>query len=432
MIYRFSARQFLVKQLVIFACCGWLGYLFGYMWPALLLCAAVTLILHYRALIGLIHWLWHKNLLYPPVSKGVWGHVYDGFYRRIKGYRKKQKTLSKTIRQYRDGAEALPDAAVVLDLHFNIRWSNKKANRLLNIRWPQDSAQRITNLVRSPELTRYLKKREFNEPCSLVSPDKPEQQLEMRFMPYGQYQYLLLARDVSQLKRIEKMRRDFVANVSHELKTPLTVMRGYVEMMLDEDTMRPHWQKSLQSMEMQVSRMDRLVQQLLVLSKVELNNPDDMEQRINIATMIDNIITEVQWLNHQKAHDIRLNIDSTLDLLGVESEIKSAFSNLIINAINYTDDNGVIEIRWNRKGDECRFSVTDNGCGIAPSDISRLTERFYRVDKSRSRDTGGTGLGLAIVKHVANNHNGELIIDSELGQGSTFVIVFPSSQSIVG
>lgn len=431
MIYRFSLKHFLFKQILILLASCLVGYWFDQL--ALVVSGVVLsmLIWNYRHLIRLIDWLWQKNLLHPPESSGIWGHVYDGIYRRIKKYRRKQKQLNSRIRQFRDGAEALPDAAIVLGLDFSIRWSNKKAMRLLGIKWPADSGQRLTNLVRSPPLTTYLEKADFSEPCSILSPDDDNQQLEMRFMTYGDDQFLLLARDVSQLKRLEMMRRDFVANVSHELKTPLTVMRGYVEMVQDDNDLPSHWSKSFDVIEQQVTRMDRLVQQLLVLSKVEVHSQEDTRSKIYMAQLIEQLLEDIHWLNKLKQHKISVSINPSLGILGIESELKSACSNLIVNAMNYTPDGGTIKVSWQQVGDYCEFSVCDNGCGIEEKDISRLSERFYRVDKSRSRDTGGTGLGLAIVKHVANHHRAKLHIESVFGKGSTFTLQFAVQDSFI-
>ena len=431
MIYRFSLHRFIAKQLLIFAFIALVGYWFDQITIFLLLGLVISLIWNYRHLNKLITWLWQKNLLHPPESNGIWGHVYDGIYRRIKNYRKKQKELNHRIRQFRDGAEALPDAAIVLGLDFSIRWSNKKASRLLGIRWPADSGQRISNLIRSPHLAKYIKKQDFSEPCSLLAPNNELQQLELRFMNYGDEQYLLLARDVSHLKRVERMRRDFVANVSHELKTPLTVVRGYVEMIKEDDSLSDHWAKSFVAIEQQVTRMDRLVQQLLVLSKVEVNIEEDIRSKINVPKVINQLVEDVHWLNNEKQHLLNVDMDPRLGILGIDSELKSAFSNLIVNAMNYTAKGGNINISWKVVDNYCVFSVNDDGCGIAPDDISRLSERFYRVDKSRSRDTGGTGLGLAIVKHVANHHRANLLIESELNKGSTFSLRFAKQDSFV-
>lgn len=424
MIYRFSLKQFFTKILILTLMSAAIGYWLDGLFVVISLTFLATLIWQYRHVVEIINWLWHKNVLYPPESKGVWGHIYDGIYRRIKTYRSKQKKLNAQVRQFRDGAEALPDAVIVLDLDLAIRWANKKASRILDIHWPADSGQRINNLVRSPKLTKYLDKRNFELPCKISSPRNDEQQLELRFMVYGDNQYLLLVRDVSQSNRLEAMRRDFVANVSHELKTPLTVVRGYVEMIKDDPQLAEHWRYSMQEIDQQVNRMDRLVQQLLVLSKVEVAGHENIENKVNVAVLITQIVSELNWLIEQKNHHITLNINSDFGLLGIESEIKSAFTNLIINAVNYTPDNGEITIGWQKTSANWQFFVKDNGCGILSTDIPRLTERFYRVDKSRSRDTGGTGLGLAIVKHVANHHNAHLQIDSEYNKGSRFSILF--------
>lgn len=431
MIYRFSLKHFLFKQILILIISSLIGYWVGHLALVLSVFLLFSLVWNYRHLTRLIDWLWQKNLLHPPESKGIWGHVYDGIYQRIKKYRRKQMQLNSRIRQFRDGAEALPDAAIVIGLDFSILWSNKKATRLLGIKWPADAGQRLNNLVRSPSLTKYLDKADFSEPCSILSPDDDNQQLEMRFMTYGDNQYLLLARDVSQLKRLEMMRRDFVANVSHELKTPLTVMRGYVEMIQDDSDLPSQWAKSFNVIEQQVTRMDRLVQQLLVLSRVEVNSQEDIRSQVHMPKLIEHLLEDIHWLNKQKHHKISIAIDPRLGILGIESELKSACSNLMVNAMNYTPDGGSIKVNWQKVDDYCEFSVSDNGCGIEDKDISRLSERFYRVDKSRSRDTGGTGLGLAIVKHVAHHHNADLFITSTYGKGSTFTLRFSVADSFI-
>ena len=221
------------------------------------------------------------------------------------------------------------------------------------------------------------------------------------------------------------MRREFVANVSHELKTPLTVVRGYVEMIQEtEHALDSHWQNVFGTIEGQVTRMERLVEQLLSLSKVE-NNRDDIDMaQVNMPFLVNNLVEDVKWLNQEKNHEILANITSDFGVYGVETELKSACTNLISNAIAYTPANGVIEVSWQRNGDKMVFSVKDNGDGIKAEHVNRLTERFYRIDKSRSRDTGGSGLGLAIVKHVLLHHKAELVITSEWGKGSEFAIFF--------
>jgi two-component system phosphate regulon sensor histidine kinase PhoR len=430
MFYRFSGQRLVTKLVVIIAGSAAIGYALELFWPVLVLTLAVILTWHYLHLFRLIKWLWKKKLLTPPTGKGVWSHVYDGIYRKLRQYRQKQKELNGIIRRFLDGAEALPDAAVVLSLDYAIRWSNKKAARLLGVHWPGDAMQRIDNLLRSPEFSDYLTLADFQRPFTLDSPVNEQIKLELRFMAYGDEQLLMLARDVSQLNRLQEIRRDFVANVSHELKTPLTVVRGYMEMVQTSDfSQDPQWQHAFASIEGQVTRMDRLVEQLLVLSRVEIDGEQQGKVLINMQALISQLIDEAAWLNQEKQHKIIADIDESLGLWGIESEIKSACSNLLMNAIAYTQAQGEISIRWQRSAGQVCFSVKDNGPGIKAEHINRLTERFYRVDKSRSRNTGGSGLGLAIVKHVLQHHNGSLQINSRWRQGSEFSLQFPLSET---
>jgi len=401
------------------------GYFLGSVWAALALCSLTIIGWHYKHIYELINWIWQSKAISPPQADGVWGDIYNGLYRQTKKHRQKQKKLNDKLRQFRDGAEALPDAALVLFKDFTIQWGNKKAQKLLGVRTSGDIGQRIDNLIRFPEFSRYLDAQNWDTPCHIVSPVNNNIHLELRFMAYGTEHFLFIARDVSKIRRLEEMRRDFVANVSHELKTPLTVVRGYVEMIqMEKEAFNPHWQKTFATIESQVSRMDRLVEQLLILSRTEINIDNHDQQLVNVPELVEDLIEDSQWLNSEKKHTITSEIDSSIGLLGFDTELKSAFSNLLSNAIGYTSPNGHIHITWKKEGSKMKYSVKDDGPGIAKKHISRLTERFYRVDKSRSRDTGGSGLGLAIVKHVLNHHHAELKIKSELEQGSEFIIYF--------
>lgn len=423
-----SAVQLLFKAL------GWLllgflvGYSIGYTTITIVIFSLVLIAWQHHHLNKLVDWLWRSKAISPPQAEGAWGRVYDGLNRIIQKYRRKQKQLNEKIRRFRDGAEALPDAALVLSTDLTILWGNQKAQQLMGIRWPGDVGQRIDNLIRFPEFTQYIEKADFEQPCNVPSPVNSEIQLELRMMPYGSEQVLFLARDISKVYRLDEMRRDFVANVSHELKTPLTVMRGYVEMVQSAGSgVDARWQSAFNTMEDQVTRMDRLVEQLLILSRVEVNTDIAGKLLIKMPLLIEGLINDADWLNQEKSHEITTNICPELDLYGIDSEIKSACSNLISNAIAYTPLNGKIEVSWQLDGARAKFMVKDNGEGIRPIDLNRLTERFYRVDKSRSRDTGGSGLGLAIVKHVASHHQAELVINSVYGQGSEFSLYFDSS-----
>ncbi|TYK65196.1 phosphate regulon sensor histidine kinase PhoR [Colwellia echini] len=432
MHFRLSITHIIYRLLVILLASACVGWLIGFVFLTMLLSTLVLLLWNYHHLLKLINWLWQSKSLSPPQSEGIWGDLFDGLYHQIKQQRNKQKLLNEKIRRFRDGAEALPDAALMLSEEWTIEWGNKKAQRLLGVRWPDDYGQRIDNLLRAPEFGEYLAHKNFDSPCLLVSPMNSDMQLEIRIMAYGSDDVLLLARDISNIQRLEDMRRDFVANVSHELKTPLTVVRGYVEMIQAADnTFEPLWQKAFQTIEGQVSRMDRLVEQLLNLAKVENNSSDD-KQTVNMAHLISTLVDEVTWLNQEKNHQIELNITTDVGVVGYETELKSACANLISNAIAYTPANGCIDVSWQMMGNKAVFSVKDNGDGIKPEHVNRLTERFYRIDRSRSRDTGGSGLGLAIVKHVLHHHQAELIINSYWGQGSEFSIHFdPSTLSVL-
>ena len=427
MYFRLSFKNIVSRLLAILIASAFVGWLFDHVLLVMLASSIFLLIWHYHHLFKLIKWLWQSKALSPPQASGVWGYLYDGLYRQIKQQRNKQKQLNEKIRRFRDGAEALPDAALMLSEELTVEWGNKKAHRLLGVRWPDDFGLRIDNLLRAPEFADYLALENFESPCLLTSPVQPAVQLEIRIMAYGSEHVLLLARDISNLQRLEDMRRDFVANVSHELKTPLTVVRGYVEMIqASKEEFDPHWQKAFQTIEGQVSRMDRLVEQLLNLAKVENNTHDD-KQWVDMAQLITTLVDEVTWLTQDKQHKITLDISTNVYVFGCETELKSACANLLSNAIAYTPANGCIDVSWQLQGDKAIFSVKDNGDGIKPEDVNRLTERFYRIDRSRSRDTGGSGLGLAIVKHVLHHHQAELVINSHWGQGSEFSIYFDKS-----
>lgn len=327
--------------------------------------------------------------------------------------------------RFHSGIEALPDAALILSTDLFILSGNKKAQRLLGVRFPDDVGKHIEQVLNDPLLSEYLSQDNFESPCLITSPINDELQLEISVMSFGGERVILMSRAIAKYHRMKKMRREFVANVSHELKTPLTVVRGYVEMIQDTDhALDPQWQKIFGTIEGQVSRMERLVEQLLSLSKVENNRDYDDMKRVDMPNLIRNLVEDAKWLNQVKQHEIRTNITQGIGVFGIDTELKSACANLISNAIAYTSPHGVIEISWRKSAEKIVFSVKDNGDGIKPEKLTRLTERFYRIDKSRSRDTGGSGLGLAIVKHVLLHHKAELVITSTWGEGSEFSIYF--------
>ncbi len=334
-------------------------------------------------------------------------------------------TITKKNFRFYTGIEALPDAALILSPDLVIMSGNKKAQRLLGVRFPDDVGKHIEQLLIDPEFSDYLQQGNFETPCSIKSPINDELQLEISVMSFGGEQVILMSRAIAKYHRLKKMRREFVANVSHELKTPLTVVRGYVEMIQETDhALDPHWKEVFTTIEGQVSRMERLVEQLLSLSKVENTRDDEDMKPVDMPVLVENLVEDARWLNQIKKHELRTHISQGIGVFGIETELKSACANLLSNAIAYTPTGGIIDVSWRRNGDKVIFSVKDNGDGIKADQLNRLTERFYRIDKSRSRDTGGSGLGLAIVKHVLLHHKAELVITSTWGQGSEFAIYF--------
>ncbi|KPW02140.1 MULTISPECIES: phosphate regulon sensor histidine kinase PhoR [unclassified Pseudoalteromonas] len=431
-MYRVVNKQALAKRLFMyFLPLLLVGVLVGAPFLLLFLGSFALLIWHYHQLYRLSDWLLNQRSFNPPEGEGAWEQVFEGIYHLQHRNRKKRNELADLIRRFRDGAEAVPDAVVVLQKDLSIIWCNQLALKVLGLQWPTDHGQRLDNLIRDPKFAKYMHKACFDEPLELDGGHSYDQTLEFRVMPYASSQLMMVVRDVTRLKQLEQMRKDFVANVSHELRTPLTVVTGYLEM-LDSDSLPPPamWQKAQTTMLEQCKRMDSLVNQLLSLSRIEGARRQDNDKPVNVPQLLTYIQTEAQSLNQDKGHELIFNVDASLDIKGAEDELRSAFSNLVFNAIHYTKPSGKIVVDWQLKNNQAAFSVTDNGDGIAAEHINRLTERFYRVDKARSRTTGGSGLGLAITKHVLTRHDSRLDISSKLGQGSTFAFAFGSEKVV--
>lgn len=362
----------------------------------------------------------------PPDSIGVWGDVFSGIYRLQRRNKKRQKRLVKLLGRFRETTEAMPDGVVVMQASGVIEWWNESGGRLLDLKYPQDAGQRLTNLIRTPEFLSFIQRNNKHEILNLVAPADKNKIIAVQITPYGIDQSLLIARDVTLLQRVEQIRRDFVANISHELRTPLTVMSGFLETLsADESIDDANLKRSLELMKQQSKRMHRLVEDLMLLSKLENEQRPIKHEVVAVPQLLSTLREEALIISGDRNHQITLDIDDDLYLHGDGKELDSAFSNLIINAVNYTPVGGAINIRWYQDDDGAHLSVSDTGIGIPPHHLSRITERFYRVDVARSRETGGSGLGLAIVKHALNRHEAGLRIDSEVGRGSTFICDFP-------
>ena len=391
----------------------------------MLLGSIALLIWHYKQISRLNYWLWRDKRLTPPNGSGSWEGVFNGIYRLQGKNRKRVSQLAYLLARFRQGAEALPDAAVVLDSENNIAWCNKLAQLMLGLVWPQDNGQRIDNLIRHPDFSNYLKQADFDEPFELIDTQSDNRILEIRIMGYGSGQRLLIARDITRIRQLEGMRKEFVANVSHELKTPLTVLQGYLEMMQGMAEPDSPNAKAMSQMQQQTNRMRSMVEQLLVLSRIEDGSAVNLDTKVNMAHLMETLKEEAQALAMGQ-YELSIEADSGLNLYGSEVQLRSACSNLVSNAIRYTEPGGKICIRWKRVPMGAEFSVTDTGEGIAPQHLTRLTERFYRVDSARSRQSGGSGLGLAITKHALHHHQSDLTIESKLGVGSRFSFIIPN------
>ena len=422
MLERLSWKR-LVMELVL--CCipaVILGLMFGHLPWFLLLAVTGLLVWHFWNLLRLSWWLWVDRSMTPPPGRGSWDPLLYGLHQMQLRNKKRRKELGNLIKRFRSGAESLPDAVVLTTQEGTIFWCNGLAQHLLGLRWPDDNGQNILNLLRYPEFTRYLTQKDFAGPLTLVLNNG--RHLEFRVMPYSDEQWLMVARDVTQMHQLEGARRNFFANVSHELRTPLTVLQGYLEMMQDQVLEGPLREKALGTMREQTSRMEGLVKQLLTLSKIEAAAAMVLNEKIDVPLMLRVVEREAQTLS-QQTQTLQFDIDPTLKVFGNEDQLRSAISNLVYNAVNHTPEGTHITVSWKRVAGGAGFSVTDSGPGISAEHIPRLTERFYRVDKARSRQTGGSGLGLAIVKHALSHHDARLNIESLPGKGSIFSFVLP-------
>lgn len=374
-------------------------------------------------------WLRHGRRTQPPQSWGVWGEVFEHYYSLQRRYAKRKKRLGRVIREFRESTAAMPDGTIVLGADRRIVWYNSAAVRLLGLAGNRDIGHPITSLVRAPAFQQYIRDGDYSRPIEIDSPDDRNGRLSIRVVPYGRGQYLMLIRDVTRLARLENMRRDFVANASHELRSPLTVLGGYLENMRDDPDIPEIWAGPMAEMVAQCRRMVTLVDDLLELSRLETDAPAPPDEApLDIARLTRRIRAEALAQAGER-RTIELDVDENLGVAGVEKEIYSAISNLVFNAVRYTDDGGHIRICWRRDPDGgAQLCVSDDGIGIEPKHVPFITQRFYRVDPSRSRAGGGTGLGLAIVKHVLQRHNSRLKIRSEPGEGSEFCCVFPDER----
>jgi len=394
-------------------------------WAVLALFALALLAYHVAKLAALIRWLRQPRPGALPEARGAWDEAFALLHRFERAAAREAERLSHALLRWRQAGEALPDGVVIIDAQNRIEWCNEGAARHFGLDLGTDVGRPVINLVRQPEFIAYIECEDYAHAVPLHSEHGGGLTLSVQVIPYGEAQKLLLSRDITRFERVETMRRDFVANVSHELRTPLTVLAGFLEtvreLALDAQRTRDY----LNLMAEQTRRMQRIVDDLLALSALESSPEPLLEERVNVQDLIVRVKADAEALSGGR-HQVTLEAVEGYDIAGAESEIASAFGNLASNAVRYTPEGGSVRLFWRASSAGAEFVVEDSGIGIEPQHIARLTERFYRVDRGRSRETGGTGLGLAIVKHALARHQATLDIQSEPGKGSRFTARFPA------
>ncbi len=400
------------------------GAILGRPWLGMALALAGYLLWHLVMLYRVEWWLQHRSVADPPETRGVWGTVISLIARLHRRKRFHKLRFVQLMRQLQQSTAALPNGVVILNAQREIVWFNRMAGRLLGLRADSDLGVRIENLLREPAFGHYLHKGDYANPVVVRRSSPQDSYLSVQLVAYGDGQQLLLVADVSRQMRLEAVRRDFVANASHELRSPLTVICGYLETLGQDPALDADFAAPIAEMRRQAARMNAIVRDLLELSRLEETDERAGGEPLDVPALMALLRRDV-LARPVHPHEVRVRIDSHAALIGKESEIHSAFANLVDNAAKYTPPDGSLEMRWWSDGEGGHFSVIDTGIGIPAEHLPRLTERFYRVDPGRSRSTGGSGLGLAIVKHVLQRHGAELEIQSVPGKGSTFTCHFP-------
>jgi two-component system phosphate regulon sensor histidine kinase PhoR len=415
----------LLRLALVFAASGVIWWISG---PVSGLAFALLVVLglliaQLKYLHQLDQWLLDPQSGKLPDGWGSWTDVFARLYRIRRDDERNQAELAEWLARFRQAMALLPEGVAIMDDVLQLEWCNPAAGKHLGLTLERDQGRRVTNLVRHPEFIDYIILGRYEQPLTLAFRGR---KLEVRIIPFENRRQILVTHDATEAERVEAMRRDFIANASHELRTPLTVIYGFLEIALadpglDAATRTAH----LKLMTEQAQRMQRLIEDMLTLSRLESDEYPLKRERVDMNAMVESVAAEAKALSGGR-HEIEVRVDGP-DVMGSPDELRSAFANLAINAVRYSPNGGKIVLSWQRGPDELRFAVRDCGIGIDQQHIARLTERFYRVDKSRSRETQGTGLGLAIVKHVLLRHGGRLQIESEAGKGSTFIACLPNT-----
>jgi two-component system phosphate regulon sensor histidine kinase PhoR len=394
--------------------------------PALALALAIVVTALFMQLVYLKQlgdWLNDPDSRSLPDGWGAWTDIFARLYRLRRGDERNQAELTEWLARFRQAMNLLPEGVAIMDDVLFLEWCNPAAEKHLGLTLERDKGRRVTNLIRHPEFIDYIILGRYEQPLTLSIRGR---KLVCQIIPFENRRQILVTHDATETERIEEMRRDFIANASHELRTPLTVVVGFLEIAMNDPGLDAATRKShLTLMTEQAERMQRLIEDMLTLSRLESTDAPLKREVVDVKAVVESVAAEARALSGGR-HEITVNMDGP-DVMGNAEELRSAFGNLASNAVRYTPAGGCIALSWQRGEDDLQFSVADSGIGIDLQHLSRLTERFYRVDKSRSRETQGTGLGLAIVKHVLLRHGGKLSISSEAGKGSTFTASLPAS-----
>jgi two-component system phosphate regulon sensor histidine kinase PhoR len=413
-----------LRTAIILACCALAGWMFG--WRTGLILALIAMIalvfVQLSYLYQLSNWMDDPQSAKLPDGWGEWTNIFSRLYRMRRDDEKNQTELTEWLARFRQAMHLLPDGVVIMDDVLFLEWCNPAAEKHLGLTHERDKGMRVTNLVRNPDFMDYIILGRYEQPLTISF---RERKLIVHIIPFENRRQILVTHDATETERIEEMRRDFIANASHELRTPLTVIVGFLEIAASEGLDVATRSAHLKLMTEQGHRMQHLIEDMLTLSRLESVDYPMRPERIDVAMLMEQVLRDARALSAGK-HEVTLSVSGP-DIMGSYEELHSAFGNLASNAVRYTPAGGKIQLVWKEKDGGVKFMVEDTGIGISPEHISRLTERFYRVDKSRSRETQGTGLGLAIVKHVLLRHGSTLQIKSEAGKGSTFIVCLPKT-----
>jgi len=424
-----SSRKLVAGVVTLIVAGGAIGLLYGHPALGLLVATLAVLAFQLRQLLAFNKALHTGDFSEFRYGEGIWQQMFSRFrYERQRAERAKRE-YRRLLKEVRRSTDAMPDGAIVLDENNEIVMCNRAAKTLGGFKRKKDRGQRVDNILRAPELTDLLHSGEFTRAIEIRSPVRDEVWLNCRIVPYGIGQKLLLLRDVTERVRLTRMRRDFVANASHELRSPLTVISGYLETLADDAGLQDDWRQPIGRMQEQARRMNHIVSELLELSRLESAGRAGTDEAVDVAGLLATARKSYAGLGDVAA--IELVSESPARLLGKAGEIESLIANLLSNAVRHTPASGRITLTWRSDADGADIVVADTGEGIPADQIPRLTERFFRVDRGRARKDGGVGLGLAIVKHVLGRHDGELTVHSEMGAGSEFCCHFPAARIVV-